>query len=137
MPRAHSASSVRAKRTTKHRVSARTHESEMSYETQVIITILLLLFVYPAGLIVMWWWMKNWPLWLKIIISLPLFLGVLAFFSILLVLGTIVNRVRWDTQFQQNVRQRMWQQQMRMMTTTPTPSLPATIAPTSTSPITY
>ena len=43
----------------------------------LIIAILLLAFVYPIGLIFMWFWTK-WPLWLKIVLSLPVLLAFIA-----------------------------------------------------------
>jgi DMSO reductase anchor subunit len=48
-----------------------------TYDTQMIVTILLLLFVYPLGLMFMWVWMHTWPVWLKLIISIPFLLGLL------------------------------------------------------------
>ncbi len=41
-----------------------------STDTKSLITALLLIFLYPAGLITMWFWVK-WPIWLKIMLSLP------------------------------------------------------------------
>lgn len=46
---------------------------EMSTDTKTIITILLLIFVYPVGLILMWAW-TGWKTWVKILISLPVIL---------------------------------------------------------------
>ena len=53
-----------------------THQ-EMSHDTKTIITVLLLIFVYPVGLIIMWMWMHNWPKWVRTLISLPVLLIVL------------------------------------------------------------
>jgi hypothetical protein len=48
-----------------------------SNDTKTLVTVLLLIFVFPIGFILMWVWAK-WKLWVKIIVSLPtllLFLG--------------------------------------------------------------
>lgn len=42
---------------------------QSSDSTSTLVTILLLIFVAPAGLIVMWFWPK-WPTWVKILVSL-------------------------------------------------------------------
>jgi uncharacterized protein (DUF983 family) len=57
----------------------------MSTDTKTIITILLLIFIYPIGLILMWVW-TGWKTWVKVLVSLPvilvacipLFVGLLA-----------------------------------------------------------
>jgi len=43
---------------------------DLSNDTKAIITILLILFLPPVGVIVMWAWMKSWPTWLKILLTL-------------------------------------------------------------------
>ena len=55
-----------------------TQSEPMSQDTKIIIVILLLIFFYPLGLIFMWLWMKEWPTWAKLLISLPVALGILA-----------------------------------------------------------
>ena len=45
-------------------------------DNKTLIAILLLFFLYPIGLIFMWFWPK-WPLWLKIVLSLPILLGLI------------------------------------------------------------
>lgn len=58
-----------------------TQQSGESETAKTVITILLLFFVYPVGVIVMWFWTK-WKLWLKILItSLLLLIGVLGILS--------------------------------------------------------
>lgn len=42
-----------------------------SNNSKNVITILLLIFIYPLGLLFMWFWTK-WKLWIKIIVSIPL-----------------------------------------------------------------
>lgn len=54
-----------------------------SEDTKTIVTVLLLIFIYPIGVIVMWFWTK-WPLWLKILLSvlaLPIILVVIGFIA--------------------------------------------------------
>lgn len=48
----------------------------MSHDTKTLIVILLLIFTYWIGLIFMWLWMKTWPKWLKIILTLPVFISI-------------------------------------------------------------
>src|SRR5258706_16040518 len=67
-----------------------------TYDTKVIVTILLLLFIYPVGLIFMWAWMKSWSVWLKIVISLPLFISVFFASVIIFVIGNAVRHARDD-----------------------------------------
>lgn len=50
--------------------------SEMTTDTKTIIVVLLLIFVYPLGAIFMWVWMKWWPMWVRILLTLPFILGV-------------------------------------------------------------
>lgn len=62
-------------------MAASTNQAQgMSEDTKTIVTVLLLVFFYPVGVIVMWFW-THWPTWAKIIISsiiiLPI-LGILA-----------------------------------------------------------
>ena len=71
-----------------------------SYDTQMIVTILLLVFIYPVGLIFMWAWMKSWPIWLKIIISLPLIISLFTVMLILIAIGRFVRHVKYDQEFQ-------------------------------------
>lgn len=57
-----------------------TSPQQMDSNTKTIITVLLLLFAYPIGLIPMWFW-TNWPKWVKWLISVFIiipFLGILA-----------------------------------------------------------
>lgn len=151
MPRAHSASSVQVKKYSKkspktatkvatpkkaEHISSQSDNAELSYETQLIITILLLLFVYPVGLIFMWWWMKQWPLWLKILITIPLIFGVFVFFAAILIIGTILSHVKVDTNTQQELQKQLQQQEMRL-SGTPLPSLPVSMTPTTNTSGTY
>lgn len=48
----------------------------LSEDTKTIITVLLLVFAFPIGVILMWFWMK-WPVWVKVLISLLLIIPLL------------------------------------------------------------
>lgn len=54
-------------------VNSNKKQSGLSEDTKTLIVILLLVFAYPVGLILMWMWM-DWAKWLKIILSLPVIL---------------------------------------------------------------
>lgn len=105
---------------------------EISYETKLTIVILLLLFVYPLGLVFMWVWMRNWPVWLKIVISLPLVLGVLALFTGMFFIALLIRNATTSRNFPNRMweyrRQYMWNQnaptQQNMMTPQPTDITP-------------
>lgn len=74
----------------------KTSNQEMSGDTKTIITIVLLLFVWPVGLILMWLWMK-WPIWLKVFLTIIPFIIVI---FILFILGTIFVQIPasvWST----------------------------------------
>src|SRR5579859_4879128 len=94
-----------------------------TYDTQMIVTILLLLFVYPLGLVFMWAWMRNWPIWLKIVISLPFILALSFIIFMLLAVGSFVKDGRFERMmYEQQYRQMMQQRQQQMMwSLTPTP----------------
>ena len=59
-----------------------TTKEGLSYDTKTIIVILLLVFAYPIGLILMFVWMK-WPVWVKLLVALPTSLIFLGVFGIL------------------------------------------------------
>ena len=83
--------------TTSRSVKRSTSNSEISYDTQMIVTVLLLIFVYPLGVIFMWAWMRNWPVWLKIIITLPVFMFLLCVFFIMFILIRAVDNANYRT----------------------------------------
>ncbi len=64
-----------------------------TYDTQMIVTILLLIFIYPVGIIFMWAWMRSWPVWVKLIISLPLIISILFVGLILLFVVKEVKQI--------------------------------------------
>ena len=75
---------------------------ETSADTKTIITVLLLIFLYPIGLLVMWFWTK-WKLWVKILISSPI---ILIFLFILLPIVLIsINPSKQFSQANNTVRQ--------------------------------
>jgi hypothetical protein len=42
----------------------------ISEDMRMLITVLLLVFAYPAGFILMWFWTK-WKYWVKCVVSIP------------------------------------------------------------------
>ncbi len=86
-----------------------TTNAPLSYETQMIIVILLLLFFYPIGLIFMWAWMGKWPLWLRILLTIPLFLGGFIIFSVLIFIAAIIQHVSTNYRMEQQRQQLMKQ----------------------------
>jgi hypothetical protein len=61
-------------------------------DTHMILVILLLVFVYPIGLIAMWALMKQWPAWLKWLISSPVILAIL---GVVLAIALIAIKPMW------------------------------------------
>lgn len=119
--------STRNRKTTSAR-STRSLPSDqtLSYETKLIIVVLLLLFFYPVGLVFMWLWMGKWPLLLRIIITLPVFLGLGAFFMLMVLFASAFNRMRFT---------RTRYMQPYMMQITPAPSTQQATPPAN--PYTY
>jgi hypothetical protein len=88
---------IAKKSTKKHKVTSRKSSTEvLTYETKLIIVVLLLLFFYPVGLIFMWTWMGKWPMPLRIIITLPVLLGIAAFFMLMVLLASAFHRMQWE-----------------------------------------
>lgn len=52
-----------------------------SEDTRTIVTVLLLVFIYPVGVIVMWFW-THWAIWVKILLSVLVIIPILAFLSL-------------------------------------------------------
>jgi hypothetical protein len=63
--------------------SAPPQSTGMSNDTKTIITVLLLLLMFPIGLLLMWFWVK-WPVWVKIVISLPILIIPILLASLLI-----------------------------------------------------
>jgi len=95
-----------------------------TYDTLMIVTILLLLFVYPIGLLAMWGWMRTWPVWLKIVISSPCVISLLFIFFIVFVVGSVVRHNIVKARFEQQRIMQMQQQEEKVLqlTVTPTPT---------------
>ena len=89
-----------------------------SYDTQMIVTILLLIFIYPVGLIFMWAWMRTWPIWIKIIISLPLIISVFFVMLVLFAVHRAIQDVRYE-RMMGNYEYRMGQNQLKNIYGTP------------------
>ncbi len=103
--------------------------TQISYETQTILVVLLLFLFYPVGIILMWLWMK-WPMWVKLLIMLPILcglfaLGMIFFFVSLALRGQSVRENRM-------IRIQQWEQKVQqasppsntMLTPTPTYTMP-------------
>lgn len=53
-------------------------------DTKTIVTVLLLIFAYPIGFLLMWFW-TRWKVWVKLLISAPgclIFIVFLGFFAV-------------------------------------------------------
>src|SRR5258708_8247312 len=97
-----------AKKTThpKH-ASVKRVSTTTSTDTKLIVVILLLLLTYPIGLIFMWAWMKTWKTWVKILITIPLLLTILACILGILLVGAAVKRgMQYEEQKQRIEQQR-------------------------------
>lgn len=55
-------------------------------DNKTLITVLLLIFFFPLGFILMWFWTK-WPKWVKIVISLPTILIILGVISSIILIA--------------------------------------------------
>lgn len=93
--------------------------TELTYETKMILVVLLLLLFYPAGVVMMWIWMK-WPVWVKLLVMLPI-LFIFAFVAGISFLFATV--IRHHLSFQERVEM-MQQEQLKklQMSVTPSPS---------------
>jgi len=55
-------------------------ENGMSQDTKTIIVVILLVLVYPIGVILMFAWMKKWSWWVKLLAMMPIILVIVVFF---------------------------------------------------------
>lgn len=69
-------------------MAKRKNTTEISEDTKLLILVLCLLFAYPAGLILMWVW-SEWPTWLKIVLTLPIFLIIIWMFFIFFIIFSV------------------------------------------------
>ncbi len=60
-----------------------------SDDTRTIVTVLLLIFVPPVGLILMWVWTK-WKLWVKLLVSIPAILVSLAISGVIFTAALVI-----------------------------------------------
>lgn len=67
----------------KKKIVKQENEFGLSYEMKTLIVILLLVFTYPVGLVMMFLWM-DWPKWVKALIALPVILGLLVLVFVLI-----------------------------------------------------
>lgn len=71
------------------------------HQTKTILVIVMLLFFYPIGVILMWIWMKEWPKWIKIFLTSPILLTIIAILGILATIIIVavnpVNRIKQST----------------------------------------
>ncbi len=74
---------------------AKSQQPTTSNDTKTIVTVLLLIFVYPIGLIVMWVW-PTWPRWIKWLITTPVILFFLALILILVIVANPRRSVYWS-----------------------------------------
>jgi len=72
------------------------------------------------GLVFMWVWMKNWPLWLRLLISLPLALGVIGIFFGIFAISLILRHIATDKNFQYQMHE--YQKQYQQYQLSPVPS---------------
>lgn len=108
------ANSSKVTKSKKITVASAGASQEISYDTKTIITLLLLLFFYPLGLIFMWVWMQ-WKVWLKLLVTLPLILTVLFMFTMVMLVGKAVR-------MEQDTRMMQYNQLREVHTITPTPT---------------
>ncbi len=59
-------------------------QQELSYDTKLVLTLVLLFLLYPAGLILMFKWM-NWPKWLKWVLTSPVIIFILAIIATIII----------------------------------------------------
>lgn len=75
----------------KKEVEAKEESTYLRYDIKTLITVFLLVTVYPVGLVLMFVWMK-WSKWVKFLIVLPVILAVIIPLFILVTLGMVVIR---------------------------------------------
>lgn len=116
------------KSSTNHSVKAensrprRYNDTVQPTDTQLIIVLLLLVFVYPLGLIFMWVWMRHWPTWIKLLISAPLLIGLLSAFFVMLIIRSLLHNPDW-------IYYHMRQEHQNMMQEKPNNSSPFYLSP--------
>src|SRR5260221_13555616 len=84
----------RSRKSTTSNVSSNTNS--LSYDSKTIIVVLLLLLAYPIGAVLMWMWMREWPLWLKCVITIPFVFGIIMSFFMIFVFLSIIHSTNFD-----------------------------------------
>ena len=54
----------------------------LSEDTKAIVVVLLLIFIYPIGLLLTWFWVK-WSAWVKVLLTIPLIFIAIAVSSVI------------------------------------------------------
>ncbi|MBP6994064.1 hypothetical protein KBB12_02380 [Candidatus Woesebacteria bacterium] len=99
-----------------------------SNDTKSIVTVLLLIFVYPIGVLVMWLWTK-WRWWVKLLASLPfilIFVSVAAMFALIAANpGAQVQKAKFISECTKTyTQQECTQKYMQMQLEVPSVTLP-------------
>lgn len=76
----------------------------LSNDTKTIIVVLVLLFAFPLGLVLMWIW-TNWPKWVKLLITLPLIIFFLAISAIVVLFARNQFQSRQVQRINENIIQ--------------------------------
>ncbi len=108
--------------------------TDLSYETKLTIVVLLLLFFYPLGLIFMWAWMRSWPTWLKLLLSIPVAIGLCILFAGIMLIIALVRNGASNNQVQEQLRVYQQLHMQKEVLLTPTES---EIEPTDTPATSY
>ena len=69
---------------------------ELSHDEKTLITIILIVFAPPAGIIAMYLWMDDWPNWLKYsVVGYFAFLIISSFVGMLLFFNVFTQALFW------------------------------------------
>lgn len=74
-----------------------TNNKKPNFGRDDIITIVLLIFLFPIGVLVMWFATK-WPKWLKFLITIPFILGVIGLIIAFLILNVLAKNDLHDNE---------------------------------------
>lgn len=72
-------------------ISTQQNSAGPDHQTKLIIVVVTLVFVFPVGIVLMWLWMKDWPNWAKIVLTLPVILSIIAIVGIFFVMILALN----------------------------------------------
>ncbi len=79
--------------------------SGASQDTRTIVTVLLLIFIFPVGFLLMWFWSK-WKVWIKVLVSVPLVL-----FSLLVIPAILLVAINPTAQLEKAKQMQICQNQ--------------------------